>query len=64
VALSARPRKTYNFRATLIAYAGAGTVIALLIHFIVLSSAKFDWVFPSSPGIGVGVAPPPPPGFK
>jgi outer membrane protein OmpA-like peptidoglycan-associated protein len=48
MALVGRPRKTYNFRATLVAYAGAGVVIGLLIHFIVLSSPKFDWIFPSA----------------
>jgi hypothetical protein len=41
-------RKTYNFRATLIAYAGAGIVVALLIHFIVLSSPKYNWIFPQA----------------
>jgi len=39
-------RKNYNFQAVLGAYAGAGLVVAFLIHFIVLSSPKYNWIFP------------------
>ena len=41
-------RKTYNFRAVLAAYIGAGLVVAFLIHFIVLSSPKYNWIFPQT----------------
>ncbi|MGP6159799.1 MAG: light-harvesting antenna LH1, alpha subunit [Vulcanimicrobiaceae bacterium] len=59
------PKKSYNFRATLIAYAGAGVVIALLIHFIVLSSPKFDWIFPAAGTTAAAqTAPNPAPGAK
>jgi hypothetical protein len=57
------PKKSYNFRATLIAYAGAGVVIGLLIHFIVLSSPKFDWIFPAETATAA-TAPAPAPGAK
>jgi hypothetical protein len=58
-------KKSYNFRATLIAYAGAGVVIALLIHFIVLSSPKFDWIFPAQAQTAAAqTAPNPAPGAK
>jgi hypothetical protein len=40
--------KTYNFRAVLGLYALSGLVIALLIHAIVLSSPKYNWIFPVS----------------
>ena len=39
-------RRPYNFRATLGAYVLAGVVVAFLIHFIVLSSPKYNWIFP------------------
>jgi hypothetical protein len=41
-------RKTYNFRAVLGLYCGLGLVVALLIHFIVLSSPKYNWIFPQT----------------
>jgi hypothetical protein len=39
-------RRSWNFRAHLAAYVLAGTVVAFLIHFIVLSSPKYNWIFP------------------
>lgn len=39
-------RRPYNFRATLGLYILTGLVIALVIHFIVLSSPKYNWIFP------------------
>jgi hypothetical protein len=39
-------RKSYNFRANLAAYILIGVVVAFLIHFIVLSSPKYNWIFP------------------
>jgi hypothetical protein len=36
----------YNFRANLAAYILIGVVVAFLIHFIVLSSPKYNWIFP------------------
>ena len=39
-------RRQYNFRAVLAAYVGLGLVVALLIHFIVLSSPRYNWIFP------------------
>ena len=39
-------RRPYNFRAILGAYILTGLVIALVIHFIVLSSPRYNWIFP------------------
>jgi hypothetical protein len=39
-------RKSYNFRAVLGAYVLAGVVVAFVIHFIVLSSPRYNWIFP------------------
>ena len=39
-------RRTYNFRAVLAGYILAGIVVAFLIHFIVLSSPRYTWIFP------------------
>ncbi len=44
-------RRPYNFRATLGAYVLAGVVVAFLIHFIVLSSPKYNWIFPAQTGV-------------
>lgn len=41
-------RRPYNFRAVLGLYILTGLVIALLIHFIVLSSPRYNWIFPVS----------------
>ena len=53
-------RKRYNFRANLGAYLVAGTVVAFVIHFIVLSSPKYNWIFPvgtSTSAVQVNPAP-------
>jgi hypothetical protein len=50
--------KTYNFRAVLGAYCGAGLVVAFLIHFIVLSSPKYNWIFPQQTSASVPAAAP------
>lgn len=55
-------RKNYNFRAVLAAYCAAGLVVAFLIHFIVLSSPKYNWIFPQTNA--QAVAPAPAPGAK
>lgn len=55
-------RKTYNFRAVLAAYCAAGLVVAFLIHFIVLSSPKYNWIFPQTST--QAMAPAPAPGAK
>ncbi len=55
-------RKTYNFRAVLAAYCAAGLVVAFLIHFIVLSSPKYNWIFPQTST--QQTAPAPAPGAK
>jgi hypothetical protein len=55
-------RKNYNFRAVLAAYIGAGLVVAFLIHFIVLSSPKYNWIFPQT--TTNQTAPAPAPGAK
>jgi hypothetical protein len=55
-------RKTYNFRAVLAAYCAAGLVVAFLIHFIVLSSPKYNWIFPQT--ATTQTAPAPAPGAK
>jgi hypothetical protein len=52
-------RRPYNFRAVLGAYIGAGMVVAFLIHFIVLSSPKYNWIFPVTAGVGSTVNPAP-----
>jgi hypothetical protein len=41
-------RKTYNFRAVLGAYIATGVVVAFVIHFIVLSSPRYNWIFPQT----------------
>jgi hypothetical protein len=41
-------RRPYNFRAILGAYIIAGVVVAFAIHLIVLSSPKYNWIFPST----------------
>lgn len=56
-------RKNYNFRAVLAAYCATGLVVALLIHFIVLSSPKYNWIFPQSTTAS-SMAPAPAPGAK
>ncbi len=56
-------RKNYNFRAVLAAYIGAGLVVAFLIHFIVLSSPKYNWIFPQT-STTAAVIPAPAPGAK
>ncbi|GAC1493353.1 MAG: hypothetical protein NVS2B8_08370 [Vulcanimicrobiaceae bacterium] len=56
-------RKNYNFRAVLAAYIGAGLVVAFLIHFIVLSSPKYNWIFPQTT-TAAAMAPAPAPGAK
>lgn len=43
-------QRPYNFRAVLGGYIGAGLVVALLIHFIVLSSPRYNWIFPVASG--------------
>jgi hypothetical protein len=43
-------RTGYNFRAVLGAYILAGVVVAFLIHFIVLSSPRYNWIFPVNGG--------------
>ena len=55
-------RKNYNFQAVLGAYAAAGMVVAFLIHFIVLSSPKYNWIFPQT--TSNATAPAPAPGAK
>ncbi len=41
-------RRPYNFRAILGAYMISGVVVAFLIHFIVLSSPRYNWIFPQN----------------
>jgi hypothetical protein len=53
-------RRPYNFRAILGAYIITGVVIALLIHFIVLSSPKYNWIFPVNNGAAPMVVNPAP----
>ena len=55
-------RTPYNFRAVLAAYILAGVVVAFLIHFIVLSSPKYNWIFPQTSA--QNLAPAPAPGAK
>ncbi|MGD0475404.1 MAG: light-harvesting antenna LH1, alpha subunit [Candidatus Velthaea sp.] len=58
-------RRPYNFRATLGAYVLAGVVVAFLIHFIVLSSPKYNWIFPAqTSGTGTSTQVNPAPGAK
>ena len=56
-------RRNSNFRALLAAYIGAGLVVAFLIHFIVLSSPKYNWIFPQT-ATTAAMAPAPAPGAK
>jgi hypothetical protein len=57
-------RRTYNFRATLVLYCLTGLVVALLIHFIVLSSPRYNWIFPVSNAGTVTTTINPAPGAK
>jgi hypothetical protein len=57
-------RKTYNYRATMIAYCGAGLVVAFLIHFVVLSSPKYNWIFPQGTTAAAPAVVNPAPGAK
>jgi hypothetical protein len=55
----------YNFRAVLGAYILAGVVVAFLIHFIVLSSPRYNWIFPvNSSGMTTTTTVNPAPGAK
>ena len=49
----------YNFRANLAAYILIGVVVAFLIHFIVLSSPKYNWIFPVNTSAATQVNPAP-----
>lgn len=40
--------RPYNFRAILGVYILTGIVVAFAIHLIVLSSPKYNWIFPVS----------------
>ena len=57
-------QRPYNFRATLVGYVGAGLVIALTIHFIVLSSPRYNWIFPTAASGGASTMVNPAPGAK
>lgn len=39
-----RPERPVEFRTTLILYILLGLVVALTIHFILLSSPAFNWI--------------------
>ena len=39
-----RPDRPFEFRTTAILYTLLGLVIALIIHFIVLSSPEYNWL--------------------
>jgi hypothetical protein len=54
----------YNFRAVLAAYCLTGVVVAFLIHLIVLSSPKYNWIFPVTPSSTSTVMVNPAPGAK
>jgi hypothetical protein len=50
----------YNFRAVLAGYIITGVVVAFLIHLIVLSSPRYNWIFPvSESGMSTTVNPAP-----
>jgi hypothetical protein len=57
-------RRPYNFRAVVTAYILAGMVVAFLIHFIVLSSPRYNWIFPVTAGTSSNVMVNPAPGEK
>jgi hypothetical protein len=57
-------RTGYNFRAVLGAYILAGVVVAFLIHFIVLSSPRYNWIFPVNSGAPAMTTVNPAPGAK
>jgi len=52
-------RRPYNFRATVGAYIIAGVVVAFLIHFIVLSSSRYNWIFPPQSSAAQSINPAP-----
>lgn len=39
-----RPDRPFEFRTVAILYTLLGLVVALIIHFIVLSSPRFNWL--------------------
>ena len=57
-------RTGYNFRAVLGAYILAGVVVAFLIHFIVLSSPRYNWIFPVTSSTSTTTTVNPAPGAK
>jgi hypothetical protein len=57
-------RRPYNFRAILGLYILTGLVIALVIHFIVLSSPRYNWIFPVTSGSMTTTTINPAPGAK
>ena len=47
------------------AYVLAAVAVALLIHFVVLGSPKFNWIFPVNSGVSSGASVnPPAPGAR
>jgi flagellar biosynthesis/type III secretory pathway M-ring protein FliF/YscJ len=56
--------RPYNFRATLAVYALVGLVIALVIHAIVLSSPKYNWIYPVTSSSDASTTINPAPGAK
>jgi hypothetical protein len=52
--------RPYNFRAVLAVYILVGIVIALAIHLIVLSSPRYNWIFPVSSSSATTVVNPAP----
>ena len=49
-------RRPFDFRVTVAAYVAAAIGIALLIHFVVLGSPMFSWMFPVSGDVRAGAA--------
>jgi len=55
----------YNFRAVLAGYIITGVIVAFLIHLIVLSSPRYNWIFPvNAGGTGYTTTVNPAPGAK
>jgi hypothetical protein len=42
-----RPNRPIEFRTSAILYTLLGIILALLIHFVVLSSGTFNWLQPA-----------------
>jgi hypothetical protein len=53
-------QRPYNFRATVVGYVAIGVIVAFVIHLIVLSSPRYNWIFPVEAGASAPMVNPAP----